>query len=102
MASPLTFGQLGAFVSQVKSFTTYVERVQIFSKANDVPAAKHLSVFLCIVGGPVYTLLCNLLAPVAPKDKSLEDVIAVLKGHFEPQLIVIAERFHSPMEPTAG
>ena len=86
-ALPLTFGQPGAFDGQVESFTAYVERVQIFFEANDVPARKRLSVFLSIIGGTAYSLLRNLLSPVPPKEKSLE-------AHYEPKPIVIAERFH--------
>ena len=94
MAAPLTYGQLGPFDKQVESFTAYVERVQIFFEANAVPEEKRLSVFLSVVGGPVYSLLRNLLAPVPPKDSSLDAVIDVLTAHFEPKPIVIAERFH--------
>ena len=94
MAAPLTYGQLGPFDKQVESFTAYVERVQIFFEANAVPEEKRLSVILSIVGGPVYSLLRNLLAPVPPKDSSLDAVIDVLTAHFEPKPIVIVERFH--------
>ena len=94
MASPLAFGQIGAFDPQVEAFTAYVERVHIFFEAHDVKAEKRLCIFLSVVGGTVYNLLCNLLAPAAPKDKSLEEVLEVLKAHYEPKPIVIAERFH--------
>ena len=93
-ALPLTVRQPGAFDGQVESFTAYVERVQIFFEANDVPAKKRLSVFLSIIGGTAYSLLRNLLSPVPPKEKSLEEVIVALKAHYEPKPIVIAEKFH--------
>ena len=93
-ALPLTFGQPGAFDGQVESFTAYMERVQIFFEANDVPARKRLSVFLSIIGGTAYILLRNLLSLVPSKEKSLEEVIAALKAYYEPKPIVIAERFH--------
>ena len=73
-ALPLAFGQPGAFNGQVESFTAYMECVQIFFEANDVPARKRLSVFLSIIGGTAYTLLWNLLSLVPPKEKSLEEV----------------------------
>ena len=34
------------------------------------------------------------MAPEQPKEKSYNDLVAVLKKHFEPKPIVIAERFH--------
>ena len=42
----------------------------------------------------MYKLLRNLLALAVPKDKSLEEVLEVLKAHYEPKPIAIAERFH--------
>ena len=66
MASPLSFGNLSAFDPQTESFTAYMENVQIFFEANEVKEAKRRSVFLSVVGGNVYNLLRNLLAPVAP------------------------------------
>ena len=50
-----------------------MERVQIFFVANDMPARKLLSIFLSIIGGTAYSLLRNLLSPVPPKEKSLEE-----------------------------
>ena len=94
MATSLPLGQLEAFDPQVETFTSYVERVHLFFEANDIKEEKRRSVFLSIVGGAVYNLLRNLLAPVTPKDAQLQDIIAVLKAHYEPKPIVIAERFH--------
>lgn len=91
MASPHTFVQPGSFDGQVESFTTDVERVQIFFKANNVPAQKHQSVFLSIVGGTEYT---PLLSPIALEDKSLDEMMAVLKAYYEPKPIIITVRFH--------
>ena len=51
-------------------------------------------VLLSAVGGTTYGLLRNLLAPTSPKDKSFNEIVKVLKAHFEPKPVVIAERFH--------
>ena len=42
----------------------------------------------------MYNLLRNLLAPVAPMNKSLDEAVSTLKAHYEPKPLVIAERFH--------
>ena len=34
------------------------------------------------------------MAPALPQDKTFADLVEVLKRHFEPQSLVIAERFH--------
>ena len=38
---------------------------------------------LSTAGSNTHGLLRNLLAPVAPKDKTLQEIVKVLKGHFE-------------------
>ena len=38
--------------------------------------------------------LLQKLTPEAPKDKAYRDLVTVLKAHFEPKLLVIAERFN--------
>ena len=53
-----------------------------------------LAVLLSVIGGKTYNLLRSLLGPAAPGDKSYEDIVKVLKEHFEPKPSVITERFH--------
>jgi len=50
-------------------------------------------VFLSVIGGKNYTLLCNLLAPQKLSERTLADLADALKKHFRPNRIVIAERF---------
>ena len=57
-------------ISEFESVSSYVERVEFFFSANDVPAAKHMPVLLSVISGKMYNLLQNLLAPAALKDKS--------------------------------
>ena len=54
---------------------------------------KQKAVFLTCVGTATYTLLKNLVRPEKPQDKSLDELFALLKSHFEPRIVVIAERF---------
>lgn len=46
-----------------------------------------------MIGGKTYDLLRNL-SPTDPKDKTFAQLVELLKGHFEPKPLVIAERFH--------
>ena len=39
-------------------------------------------------------LLCNLLTPELPQDKSLAKIIVVLQDHYEPKPVVITQPFH--------
>ena len=87
------FGQLEEFNPRTDSWQAYVERANLYFQANGISEEKQLPVFLSSIGGKTYGLLRNLLAPTLPKDKPLDEVIAVLKKHFDPKPAVIAERF---------
>ena len=54
---------------------------------------KQKAVFLTSIGGTTYTLLKNLVRPRLPQDLELEALIDVLKRHYQPNVVVIAERF---------
>ena len=79
---------------EVEEVTTYLKRVNLFFLANELPEVKQVPIFLNIVGATTYGLLRSLLAPDEPKDKSMTDIAAALKGHFEPKRNIVAERFH--------
>ena len=87
------FGQLEEFNPRTDSWQAYVERANLYFQANGISEEKQLPVFLSSIGGKTYGLLRNLMAPTLPKDKPLDEVIAILKKHFDPKPAVIAERF---------
>ena len=66
----------------------------LYFLANDVPAEKQVAVFLSAIGATTYTLLCHLLAPAKLQKKSLVELFSALKRHYNPQPLVIAERFY--------
>ena len=70
-----TEGQLHEFCPESESLTTYVKRVKLFFTTNDIASQKKVPVLHC-----------------SPKDKSFDEIVKVLKAHFEPK--VIAELFH--------
>ena len=45
------------------------------------------------IGSDTYSLLRNLLAPVSPSTKIVEELFETLKKHLKPQPIVITERY---------
>ena len=79
-----TVGQLHEFCPESESLTAYVERVKLFCTTNDIASQKKVPVVLSAVGGTTYGVLRNLLAPTRPKDKSFDEIVKVLKTHFEP------------------
>ncbi len=93
MASTACIGKISEFDPETESVSSYVERVEFFFSANDVPAAKHVPVLLSAIGEKTYDLLRNLLVPAALKDKSFKELVMALKSHFELKPLIIAERF---------
>ena len=55
---------------------------------------KQVAVLLTMIGSTTYALLSNLVSPGKPKDKSLEELAKVLRRHFDPKPLVIADQFH--------
>ena len=60
---------------------------------NGVPEAKRAEVLLTVIGMTTYAIIKSLVAPDLPRTKSLDELVTVLKSHFEPKPLVIAERF---------
>ena len=89
-----TIGHVNEFNPNNDSFATYVERVNIFFTMNEIKTEKRAAVFLNLIGAKAYDLLCSLLTPTLPQSLKYEELVDVLKAHYEPKPLVIAERFH--------
>ena len=94
MAAPTLLGNLQEYHPDSETFSAYLERMTLFFTANAIPDDKKVAVFLTVIGSQTYSLVRSLVAPTLPQDNSLEDLVDVLKRHFEPKPLVIAERFH--------
>ena len=89
-----TVGTLHEFCLETESISAYLERLELFMKANKVEDKRKVAVLLSVVGSKTYNLLRILLSPDSPGDKSYADLERALKAHFESKPSVIAERFH--------
>jgi len=67
--------------------------VELFFTANGIKDEKKVAMLLSVIGPKIYALLRDLLAPDKPQDKSVADLFATLKKHYEPKPVIIAERF---------
>ena len=92
--STSTVGQIQEFQPELECITSYIERLNLFLAANDIADRKRVPVLLSVIGAKIYTLLRNLMAPTLPQDATFDDLVKILKTHFEPQPVIIAERFH--------
>ncbi|KAL5515649.1 hypothetical protein EMCRGX_G000845 [Ephydatia muelleri] len=95
MASLPIGRSLEPFDPQTEDFEAYVERLEQYLLVNDVSdKKKQVAFFLTVVGSSTYQVLRDLLAPDTPASRTLEELLEVLKGHYKPARLVIAERFN--------
>lgn len=94
MAATGTIGQMTEFNPSNETVTAYLERFQLFVTANGISDDKKVPTLLTVVGATQYALIRGLVSPALPKDKTFDELVTLLKKHFDPQPIVIAERFH--------
>ena len=55
---------------------------------------KQVAVFLSVIGPNNYALLCDLLVPKKPHEKSLAALFETLLKYFKLNFVIIAECFH--------
>lgn len=63
------------------------------SLANKVEGGRKVDVLLSVMGAKTYNLLCSLITPTKPAERSFKVSTEVLQKHFQPKPLVIAERF---------
>ena len=85
MASPLLFGQVTKFQPDTESIETYEEQIKMFFTANQIPEERQVAVLLSVIGSAHFSFLSSLLAPDKPADKSVAELLTVLKEHFASQ-----------------
>ena len=102
------FGKVDEFDGSKEEWTQYVERVNHFFDANDiVDAGKKRAVLLSVIGSSTYALLRNLVSPAKPREKSFDELVSVLKDHYNPtpsetvQRSRFNSRFRKPGESVA-
>ena len=88
------FGHLNEFRPGADRLSVYLERFELYCKANSVPDSKKVPLFLTVIGAQVYTLLFDLFAPDSPATKDYAAIVEKLKSHFEPKPTnVLAHRY---------
>ena len=92
MAGAVSRG-LEDFNPDLELVTVYLEHMELYFSANKVKREKQVHVFLNLLGRETYTLLQNLISPVKPVEKSLDELMDTLRGHFEPKKLVTVAWF---------
>ena len=101
-------GKVGEFDSSKETFKSYCDRMDMFFEANDLVVLggaanavadaavvrKKRAIFLTEIGADSFTLVNDLLAPRSAKEVELNEITRVLKEHYNPAPLEIAESFH--------
>ena len=85
--------RLEAFKEDNESIAQYLERVELFFKANEIAAERRKAVFLSVIGRDIYSLLSNLLAPTKPAEMLLNVPMETIQKYFKPKKVVMAARY---------
>ena len=92
-SSQPVLGSLGEFDYRTDSVSSYLEQMQLYFEANAVADDRKVAVLLTVIGAKTYETLRSLLAPERPRDKSYDELKAILLKHYDPQPLVVGERF---------
>ena len=88
-------GTIGPFDEGEEEFDSYIDRMKLFFKANEIKPTdpKYVPAFLSLIGAKTYKLLKDLITPKEPAAATFDELITALKKHYKPQVVVIYERF---------
>ncbi|PFX19607.1 hypothetical protein AWC38_SpisGene15984 [Stylophora pistillata] len=90
------------FDAETEDIESYLERLQEYFTAYDINddednAAKRRAILLTSIGSTSYRVLKDLAFPDAPNTKTFDQLATLLRAHFRPTRLTVAERyrFHS-------
>ena len=86
-------GHIGQFDENEEQWASYTERFEYFVLANKIKEDVLVPTFLSVMGGKTFNLLRSLVQPEKPGDKSYEEIVTILRNHYSPKPLIIAERF---------
>ena len=96
-----SLGKIEEF-NQDSNIKRYIERLEQYFEANSVPvysedSHKRRATLISVIGAKTYDVLSDLCSPSAPSDKTYAQLATILRAHFAPKKLVIAEqyRFHN-------
>lgn len=93
-----SLGKIEEFSPDSGNILRYLERLDQYFEANGVPkdsseSQKRRAILISVIGAKAYDVLSDLCSPAAPKDKSYDQLATILRGHYAPKKLVIAERY---------
>lgn len=87
-----TIGSMREFTLK-EDFQLWFEQFEEYVAANLIPEGRSVALFLTLMGEEGYKLVRNLCFPQKPRDKSLNELVTLIKGNLNPKPNTIAERY---------
>ena len=93
------FGRVDAFDDKTETWEHYTERLRHYFDANGIcdespeDKAKRRAILLSVCGSKTYKLMCDLLAPAKPGEKSYQELVKLIQDHLAPKPSEIVQRF---------
>ena len=89
----VTVGNLSAFDSKEQTWEEYCEILDQFFEANGIDDGdKQRAVLISVVGPATYKLIRNLVSPDKPSTKTYDQIVTIMKDHFDPKPSEIVQR----------
>lgn len=86
-------GRVAEFDSNEETWSSYVERFELFIDCNNIKQDKRVSTLLTVVGVKTFNLLRDLCTPDKPSTKTYEELVKLIEDHLYPKPSFIAERY---------
>lgn len=107
-------GAIDTFDPQTENWLSYSERLEQFFVANDigqtaegadaaalqVANTKKVATMIAVIGKTAYSILRDLCSPDAPSTKTFNALCDLLKNHYKPKALEVAEsyKFHHAVQ----
>ena len=93
-----SLGKFEQFFPDSRNIIRFLEQLDQYSEANCVPkdsseSQKRRAILISVIGAKVYDVLSDLSSPAVPKEKSYDQLATILRDHYAPKKLVIAERY---------
>ena len=87
-------GTVSAFDANEQTWEEYCEILEQFFEANGInDGDKQRAILISAVGPVTYKLMRNLLSPQKPSSKTYDELVRLMKEHFNPKPSEIVQRF---------
>lgn len=89
----MSVGRIGEFEVSSGNWSMYVERLDMYFKANEIKKEVQLPTLIAVMGPEAYELLSNLSSPKKPAEMTYEEVTTIMRNHVEPKSSFMAGRY---------